>query len=312
VWDVIVPAPPTLTDEFLDRVRALEDELRAIETIDPQSGETVPALTKVLSLADADAAAKAATGIPLAELRAQAMQAVMPTFAAALRNTTPAADGRYYLRIMLRARERQPAEQKQQLIAEVERLALAAFPAANGAPGAEVTGFFVLLTNLIDSLIADQWRTFGIAAGGIFIMLIVALRSFKLALIALVPNALPIFVTLGIIGWLGLKMNMGAAMIAAVSMGLSVDSSIHYLLSYQRARSAGQPVMDALHAAQQGVGRALVFSTLALIAGFSVLATSAFVPIIYFGVLVSFAMLGGLLGNLLVLPLLIWVTRRRA
>src|SRR5690606_22639509 len=219
------------------------------------------------------------------------------------RNIEPADDGGYYLRIMLRARERQPAEQKKWLIAEVERLAREAFPPTEDAPGAEVTGFFVLLTSLIDSLVSDQWTTFAIAGAGIFLALLMVLRSLRLALIALVPNALPIFVALGSLGWLSvlgwesLKMNMGSAMIAAVSMGLTVDSSIHYLVAYQRARRAGETTIDALHTAQRGVGMAVVFSTLALILGFTVLAASQFIPTVYFGVLMSVAMLGGLAGH---------------
>ena len=99
-------------------------------------------------------------------------------------------------------------------------------------------------------------------------------------------------------------------MIAAVSMGLSVDSSIHYLDSFLRARSRGLTVGDALAEVQSSVGRAMIFSTIALIIGFSVLCTSEFVPTIYFGALVSLAMLGGLLGNLVVLPLLLgWFER---
>ena len=99
-------------------------------------------------------------------------------------------------------------------------------------------------------------------------------------------------------------------MIAAVSMGLSVDSSIHYILSYRRARRTGKRVIDALHVAQSGVGMAMVFSTVALLVGFTVLATSEFIPTVYFGVLVSVAMLGGMLGNLIVLPLLIRMVER--
>lgn len=313
VWDLLVPAPQDLDDEYLQRVRELETQLRALQLPDPETGELRPALTKVISLADADEAAQGSrilAAMPF-HLRARGMQASMPTFAAALRNTKPASDGGYYLRIMLRAHERQGAEQKKWLINEVQRLATAAFPAQGQASRAQVTGFFVLLTNLIDSLLADQWLTFGLASAGIFLMLIAALRSLRLALVALVPNALPIFFALGGLGWLSvlgwpdLKMNMGSAMIAAVSMGLSVDSSIHYILSYKRARRDGRSIIDALHTAQSGVGMAMVFSTLALLVGFSVLATSEFIPTVYFGVLVSLAMLGGMFGNLLVLPLLI-------
>jgi predicted RND superfamily exporter protein len=316
VWDVILPAPKTLTRDYLAQVLKLEDQLRALR-FPGAPHDAAPALTKVISLADADLASQASFALRLLppKQRAQGMHAIMPAFTAALRSTTPDAEGKYYLRIMLRAREREPAARKKWLIGEVTRLSQAAFPPGDNGPGAEVTGFYVLLTNLIDSLLADQWRTFGLAALGIGLMLIIALGDVRLALIALVPNALPIFFTLGLMGWLSLlnpalKLNMGAAMIAAVSMGLSVDSSIHYLLSYQRARRQGFEVLPALHVAQQGVGRALVFSTLALIVGFSVLALSEFIPTVYFGVLVSLAMLGGLLGNLLVLPLLVRLAAR--
>jgi predicted RND superfamily exporter protein len=109
-------------------------------------------------------------------------------------------------------------------------------------------------------------------------------------------------------GWLGLKINMGAAMIASVSMGLSVDSSMHYLTDFLNQRRAGRSVHQAIAAAHQNVGRAMVFSTLALVIGFSALCLSHFVPTIYFGALVGLTMLGGLAGNLIVLPLLLALT----
>jgi predicted RND superfamily exporter protein len=96
---------------------------------------------------------------------------------------------------------------------------------------------------------------------------------------------------------------MGAAMIAAVSVGLSVDGSIHYLMDYQRRRAAGLGPAVALQQVQSAVGRAATFATLALVVGFSTLAASDFVPTIYFGVLVSLSMVGGLAGNLIALPL---------
>jgi len=107
------------------------------------------------------------------------------------------------------------------------------------------------------------------------------------------------------------KINMGAAMIAAVSMGLSIDSSIHYLAAYRRARRSGSSVSSALHDVHQSVGRAMILSTLALIIGFTALCTSQFIPTVYFGALVSLAMLGGLFGNLIVLPLLLMLVDRR-
>jgi len=125
-----------------------------------------------------------------------------------------------------------------------------------------------------------------------------------------VPNALPAFFLFGAMGWLGVRVNMGAAMIAAVSLGLSVDGSIHYVMSYQRSRRGGASINEALHSVQATVGRAAVFATLALVVGFATLCYSEFVPTIYFGALVSISMIGGLVGNLLVLPLLIQLVDR--
>jgi hypothetical protein len=198
-------------------------------------------LTKVISLVDAidaiDADATLAALSPSAEFRAQGVAATMPTFAAALRSPADE-NGQPRLRIMLRAYERQSAQAKRWLIDEVSRIVHEEFPPEEKSAGAEVTGFFVLLTNLIESMLGDQWTTFFVCTLGIFAMLIVAFRSLRLALIALVPNMLPIYVVMGLMGWLGLRMNMGAAMIAAVSMGQTVDSSLHYIVCFQRARRA--------------------------------------------------------------------------
>ena len=100
-------------------------------------------------------------------------------------------------------------------------------------------------------------------------------------------------------------------MIAAVSMGLSVDSSIHYIASFRRACAAGTGWRESLAEVQQSVGRAVVFSTLALMVGFLALCSSEFIPTVYFGVLVSLAMLGGLAGNLVILPLLLSLSAGR-
>ena len=177
-------------------------------------------------------------------------------------------------------------------------------------PEGEVTGFYVLLTHLIESLLRDQWTTFAAATVGIFLVMVLAFRSVPLALVTLVPNVLPVVWLFGAMGWLGVPINMGAAMIAAVSLGLSVDGSIHYVKSYQRLRGLGEPLDEALQAVQATVGRAAVLGTLALVVGFSTLATSDFVPTVYFGTLVSLSMLGGLIGNLVVLPLLIRAVER--
>lgn len=305
VWDILIPIPETPNPDFLDRVRSLEGRLRSEVVVTDSEGRQVPGLTKTLSLVDALDTIDSMIPVALSRfLEIGALDRLID----AVREQLPVAKslygrddetGRTYLRIMLRARERQPSEQKQRLIEEVRAIAREEFPEA------EVTGFFVLLTRLIESMIRDQWVTFGLASAAIWLMVLAAFRDPRLATIALVPNAMPILAIMGLMGWLQLRINMGAAMIASVSMGLAVDSSFHYLSAYLRERRAGRSLNAALDAVHQSVGRAMVFSTLALVVGFGALTLSHFVPTIYFGVLVGLTMIGGLIGNLVVLPLLL-------
>lgn len=200
------------------------------------------------------------------------------------------------MRIVLRARERQPAEVKLALIQKVRDTARQTFP------DAEVTGLYVLLANLIQSLLRDQLVSFGASIVLIIVCVWIPFRRFSWAVIAMFPNVLPTLWLIGGMGWIGLPINIGTAMIASVSLGLTIDSSIHYLAGYQRARKAGSSHRQALKIASTHIGRALVLANVALVIGFSVLSLSNFLPLVYFGVLVSFAMLSGLLGNLVLLP----------
>ncbi len=309
VWDAMIPAPAELDQAYVDRVLQWERNLRQLQvSID---GRASARLTQVVSYADLLAATEKSrllSWLPM-PLQAAQMAGRMKQVVSTMWWRDRDHD-RSMLRVLLRSKERLPARAKLELIAAVEQQTKAAFgDLEHGEFQAEVTGFYVLLANLIHSLLRDQWLCFAIATSGIVLMMTIAFRSWKLALVALVPNLLPIFLLLGLMGHLEIRMNMGAAMIAAVSIGLSVDSSIHYGISFLRARRAGAGRRQALEAAQQTVGRALVFATLALVLGFSSLCTSQFIPTVYFGGLVSLAMLGGLAGNLIVLPLLIEVAR---
>ena len=177
-------------------------------------------------------------------------------------------------------------------------------PGAIGSK-AVVSGYYVLLSQLVSSVVADQWRCFAVATIGIWIAMALALRSPWMALLTILPNALPSFCILGWMGWTGMPVNLGAAMIAAVSMGLSVDSSLHYLIRFQCLRRDGQSFQAALIASQSEIGMAILLSTFALVLGFGSLATSNFLPTVVFGITASISMMGGLLGNLVVLPALL-------
>lgn len=328
-WEVNFSAPTPLTDEFLVTVRALAARLRT-ELLAP-SNEPASAtgrLTKVVSLTDGlDLVPKEiGVGFFSKSLSLEQRLGLLSNMQSEIVNGLyDAKNGR--MRIALRGLERQKSEAKLKLIARVDEIAWETLKSARqrpleeptvrqgnqpqpenaeaSPPSIETTGMFVLLTFLIESLLRDQLISFGIAAIGIGTMMAIAFRSFTIGLIALIPNVFPIVLVLGTMGWVGVPINIASAMIASVSMGLTVDNSVHYLSAYRRVRRTGVSVQESIARTQTQVGRSLVFANVALIAGLSVLTMSQFIPLVYFGILVSVAMLGGLAGNLFLLPLML-------
>jgi predicted RND superfamily exporter protein len=302
-WEVSFPAPESLADDaetraFLEKVRDLGERLRELRTGGPDSD---PDLTKVTGFTDGIDLVPAklfGKSISLTR-RIDYLSNLQPEFIPSLYNGKERR-----MRIVLRARERQPSETKERLIKMVEDLANREFPAESPEQRARATGLFVLLTYIVESLLGDQWACFFWGAVGIIAMMTVAYRSLRIGLIALVPNLLPIVLVVGTMGWLDLPINIGTAMISSVSMGLTVDASIFYISSFQRMQTTGWDFWHALRATQHEIGRALIYSNGALILGFLVLMLSHFIPLVYFGALVSVAILGGLAGNLVLLPLL--------
>jgi uncharacterized protein len=315
VWDVILPMPERLSVAYVNSVRELESSLRAIRV---ESRGTLDArLTKVLSMADADATAGSEGLLSLAPptVRITGMRVAMPAFVDALLTRADDSNVPGYLRIMLRSPERLPSETKVALINAVTEkvrahtsnpqwVALFGGGAAVDTDG-RVTGYYVLLARLIDSLLSDQWLCLAVAAFVIFLVMWFAFRSLRLAAICMVPNILPVLFVLGVIGLFGVKVNMGAAMIAAVSIGLTIDGSIHFLTGFLSAKRRGDHDLRAVLHAQRRVGLPVLLATIALALGFSVLTTSSFIPTVTFGVLVSAALASGTLANLTLLPLML-------
>ncbi|RLS56055.1 MAG: hypothetical protein DWH91_08005 [Planctomycetota bacterium] len=289
-WEVNFPAPRDLDDDYVSRVRKLAAELRTLRQIDAtgQRGE----LTKVVAYSDG---VDFVPGLNLVDQR-KLLHDMQPEWEPSLYSPKK---GR--MRIILRARERQRAEGKLALIDEVRATSRRHFPEA------EVTGLYVLLANLIQSLLRDQLTSFGLSMILIVACVWAAFRRLSWSLIAMLPNILPTLWLVGGVSWCGIPINIGTAMITSVSLGLTIDSSIHYLAGYREARARGLSCRLALEESSTHVGQVLVFTNMALIVGFSVLAASNFLPLVSFGLLVSLAMFFGLLGNLIVLPaLLLW------
>ncbi|QDV60984.1 efflux RND transporter permease subunit [Crateriforma conspicua] len=315
VWDITLPAPAIITDDYLESVRTLQTELRAIRVADQS-------LTKVISMADAERVAMAVPLLSLGtpEIRLAAMRAAFPAFSDAL--LVPPTQSQRRLRIMLRSREQLPADIKLRLIGRVQDVVRrhTATPQWHGMVGgvnsqpspskgsgrpdksAAVTGYYVMLSALVRRLVADQWICFAVSFVLVWLLLAVMTASVRLSLTAVIANALPATLVLATLGWLGGRVNLGAAMIAAVSIGMSIDGSVHFLHHYRRCRRMGMNAPLASESAGSAVGAAMLLATVALVVGFGVMANSRFVPTATFGVLVAATLVLGTLVNLTVLP----------
>jgi len=307
-WEVNFPVSGELDQETIDRVERLAERLRTEVAAEMKTSDGRRRLTKVVPISDGlEMVPRVPFLLNTLSKRLKVLDQSQPEYVPSLYNADA---GR--MRIVLRALEREQAGQKRELIERVEAIAREEFSAAGpDERPVEATGLYVLLTFLIESLLQDQLVSFVLAAIGIAVMLSLAFRSPWVGLVALLPNLFPIVLVIGAMGWLNLPVNIATAMIASVSLGLTVDSSIHYISGFRRSRAAGDDVATALERTHASVGRAVVLANLALVVGFSVLTLSHFIPLVYFGILVSVAMLGGLVGNLVLLPVLLaWVERR--
>ncbi len=172
-----------------------------------------------------------------------------------------------------------------------------------------VTGMFQLFTRMLESVVGSQVRSFGLVLVGCGLMLIVLMRHLGAGSLMMVPNLLPIALVLGTMGLAGITLDIMTITIASVSLGIAVDSAIHYVTRFRREVRASGDFERATRAAHGSIGRAIAYTALTVIAGFLVLAFSRFTPTIYFGVLVGVAMVTGLLSNLVLLPALLLTFR---
>jgi predicted RND superfamily exporter protein len=308
VWDVVVPLPKPSREEHVQIIRDLEKELRSIAI---ETNQGTLGLTSVMSLIDADDIVSRNPWLRTVgfEGRLIGMKPAMGSFFDSLlaESSDQIGSKQRFVRIMLRAREQTDATGKEKLIQSVKSIVDSYDFKSQVQP--LVSGYYVLLAELVRSVVADQWVCFAVASLGIWIAVSIAMRSVVLATLALIPNAIPSLCILGWFGWTGTPVNLGAAMIAAVSMGLSVDSSIHYLTRFKRERLNGASFEAALMAAQSDIGLSVLFSTFALMIGFGALAMSDFLPTVVFGATAALTMVGGMVGNLVLLPAMLHSAR---
>ncbi|MCP4369651.1 MAG: RND family transporter [Deltaproteobacteria bacterium] len=168
-----------------------------------------------------------------------------------------------------------------------------------------LSGIMVLYNNMLQSLFNSQILTLGITVMALMGMFLILFRSLKISFIAIFPNLLSIGVVLGVMGWLNIPLDMMTITIAAISVGIAVDNTIHYIHRFKQEIKVDGNYIKTVHRCHGSIGYAMYYTSITIIIGFSILVLSNFIPSIYFGLLTGLAMLIALIAALTLLPQLI-------
>jgi len=177
------------------------------------------------------------------------------------------------------------------------------------AKNVHLSNVMVLYNNMLQSLFSSQILTLGIMVLLLTVMFFLLFKSLQVAIIAMITNLMPISVLFGFMGWSGIPLDMMTITIAAISVGIAVDNTIHYLYRYKIEFAKDQDYIAAMHRSHESIGYAMIYTSAAIMLGFLVLVLSAFVPTIYFGLLTVLTMFMATVADLLLLPKLILMVK---
>tara|TARA_B100000989_G_scaffold181568_1_gene136535 strand:- start:937 stop:3324 length:2388 start_codon:yes stop_codon:yes gene_type:complete len=173
----------------------------------------------------------------------------------------------------------------------------------------KLAGVLILFNNLLQSLFKSQILTLGLVMIGIFSMFIILFKNLKLSFIGVIPNFIAAFFILGVIGLLGIPLDMMTITIAAITIGIAVDNSIHYIYRFKEEFDYSKDYKKTINLCHSTVGKAILNTSVTIIFGFSILVFSKFIPTIYFGVFTGLAMLIAMVLVLTLLPSLILLAK---
>jgi len=286
------------TPEKVDLIKAVHDHLDAM-----------PEIGKVLSLASTVRLAESLTrgGEAFNTFELAVLYKRMPPELKATMIEPYVSLERDEAHLTLRILDSMPDLRRQELLARIradlqEKLGL--------APGQfEVNGLLVLYNNMLQSLFVSQILSLALVMLGIYFMLVMLFRSWSLATIGIIPNILASLMILGLMGWTGVPLDMMTITIASITIGIAVDNAIHYIYRFREELPQHREYVRTMHYCHANIGRAVFYTCLTIIVGFSILVLSNFIPTIYFGVLTALAMLVALLLALTLLPRLILLWR---
>jgi len=212
-------------------------------------------------------------------------------------------EARFYVRI----RDSEPDLRRNELLMQIKQ----DLPSKLGIPEekGQLASLLVLYNNMLQSLFRSQILTLGVVILSFLIMFMFLFRSIIIALIAIFPNVLSIGVVLGFMGWMGIPLDMMTITIAAISVGIAVDNTIHYIHRFRHEFESDSNYLAAMHRSHESIGYAMYYTSITIIIGFSILVFSKFIPSIYFGLLTGLAMLIALLAALTLLPQLLIIIK---
>jgi uncharacterized protein len=169
----------------------------------------------------------------------------------------------------------------------------------------KLSGMLVLYNNVLQSLFRSQILTLSMVFLAISLMFLLLFRSWKLAAIGVVPTVVAAGIILGLMGWLGIPLDIMTITIAAITIGIGVDDTIHYVHRFREELAVDGDYWAAVERCHSSVGRAIYYTSITVTLGFSIMVLSNFIPSIYFGILTGIAMVVALIANLTLLPLLL-------
>jgi predicted RND superfamily exporter protein len=175
--------------------------------------------------------------------------------------------------------------------------------------GVHMTGSLVLVNRTAESIVSGQVQSLGMALVAIFVVMALMFLSVRIGLLAVIPNVLPVVFFFGVLGWCRIYLNLGTSLIAATSLGLAVDATIHYMARFNRELQGETDQTAAIQRALRSVGTPILYTTCALLLGFLVFGLSSFVPIRDFGLLTGVTLAASLVANLALLPALLATTK---
>ena len=262
-----------------------------------------PEIGKVLSVSSATKLAEFVKGEKLDDLELALLRKVLPEDINNQLLSSYISDDDNQVRLSARVIESLDGLNRKNLIEEVKKDLVNNFELSEDQ--FYLSGISVIYNNLLQSLFQSLIGSLLIVFTAIFLMFIVLFRSFYMALIAMIPNLLSAASVLGIIGWSGIPIDIMTVTVAAISIGIGVDNTIHYVHRFLKEFEQEQNYDLAIKNSHSTIGRAMFYTSLTIVLGFMILVSSNFNPSVFFGIFTSFSMIVAILAALMLLPVLI-------